>query len=218
MQTFLPYADFEQSARVLDPKRLGKQRVEVIQVVRALTWPGYGWANHPAVLMWKGYAEALGRYGLTCCQIWTDRGHGDTCAATITSDLASSGVERIREQADLAAAAALPDWLGDDNLHLSHQSSLLRKDREWYGQFFPDVPDDLPYRWPVRSQNAILTERRRAENAAAGEARAAVRAAEVAERASRRRSQAAKRGWKTRRSNRPTGLSPENVRSDSPQK
>src|SRR5947208_1979490 len=51
MQTFLPYADFERSARVLDRKRLGKQRVETIQVVRALTRPGYGWAvRSPAVL------------------------------------------------------------------------------------------------------------------------------------------------------------------------
>ena len=45
VQTFLPYADFERSARALDRKRLGKQRVETIQVVRALTRPGYGWAN-----------------------------------------------------------------------------------------------------------------------------------------------------------------------------
>ncbi|MFL6108162.1 MAG: pyrimidine dimer DNA glycosylase/endonuclease V [Marmoricola sp.] len=50
MQTFLPYADFEKSARALDTKRLGKQRVETIQVVRALTWEGYGWRSPPAVV------------------------------------------------------------------------------------------------------------------------------------------------------------------------
>jgi hypothetical protein len=64
VQTFVPYADFAATARVLDTKRLGKQRVEVIQIVRALTVPGYAWASHPAVLMWKGHEEALGRYGL----------------------------------------------------------------------------------------------------------------------------------------------------------
>ena len=42
MQTFLPYADFIASAEVLDQKRLGKQRVETIQVLRGLTTPGYG--------------------------------------------------------------------------------------------------------------------------------------------------------------------------------
>ena len=36
MQTFTPYSDFEESLRALDLKRLGKQRVEVIQIVRAL--------------------------------------------------------------------------------------------------------------------------------------------------------------------------------------
>jgi hypothetical protein len=35
VQTFLPYADFAESARVLDRARLGKQRVEALQVLRA---------------------------------------------------------------------------------------------------------------------------------------------------------------------------------------
>jgi len=201
VQTFLPYADFEQSARALDPKRLGKQRVETIQVVRALTWPGYGWAQHPAVLMWKGYEEALGRYGLTCCKVWTELGHGDTCAATIAADLRPIGVEHIRTQAELARAATLPAWLGDEDLHLSHRSALVRKDPDWYGPRFPGVSPDLPFRWPVRSENAVQAEQRKAEYALRKEHRATVRAAQDAERARRRRSRAAKRGWKTRRAN-----------------
>ena len=32
MQTFLPYADFKRSAESLDNKRLGKQRVEAMQI------------------------------------------------------------------------------------------------------------------------------------------------------------------------------------------
>ena len=85
VQTFVPYADFAQTARVLDTKRLGKQRVEVIQIVRALTVLGYAWASHPAVLMWKGYEEALGSYGLAMCDEWRRRGFDDTCAATIAA-------------------------------------------------------------------------------------------------------------------------------------
>ncbi|MCW2903762.1 MAG: hypothetical protein JWO67_6027 [Streptosporangiaceae bacterium] len=49
MQTFLPYADFTATAQVLDPRRLGKQRVETLQVLRGLTVTGYGWRHHPAV-------------------------------------------------------------------------------------------------------------------------------------------------------------------------
>ena len=150
MQTFVPYADFEASARALDTKRLGKQRVEVIQIVRALTVPGYAWSQHPAVLMWKGYEEALGRYGLTTCEVWLELGFADTCAATIKADLAKVGITDVRTQPELEAAGALPPWLGDERFHVSHQSSLVRKDPEFYAPRFPGVPDDLPYHWPTQ--------------------------------------------------------------------
>ncbi|MEU7740966.1 MSMEG_6728 family protein [Nonomuraea sp. NPDC049158] len=64
MQTFLPYPDFARTAAVLDPLRLGKQRVEALQILRALTIPGYGWRHHPAVRMWASYEEALVRSAL----------------------------------------------------------------------------------------------------------------------------------------------------------
>jgi hypothetical protein len=159
MQTFTPYTDFEQALRTLDLRRLGKQRVEVIQIVRALTVPGYAWSSHPAVLMWKGYEEALGRYGLTVCDLWTERGFGDSCAATITADLRAYGVAKIRSAAELRAADALPPWLFDEGLQLNHRSSLLRKDPEHYGPRFPaDTPRDLDYIWPMRSPAVIERE------------------------------------------------------------
>jgi hypothetical protein len=154
VQTFLPYSDFERTARALDAKRLGKQRVETIQVVRGLTRVGYGWRHHPAVLMWRGCEEALGRYGLTMVDVWQELGFADTCADTIRADLAEVGIGEIRSQAQLAAAGALPAWLGDDSFHRSHQSALVRKDPDHYRPLFPDVADDLDYVWPVRSERA----------------------------------------------------------------
>jgi hypothetical protein len=148
VQTFLPYADFDRTMAVLDRKRLGKQRVECIQVIRGLVVPGYGWRHHPAVKMWSGWLEALGSYGLASTRAWLGAGFADSCADTIRVDLAAAGVLRVRSQAELAEAGELPDWLGDEAFHRSHQSSLLRKDPEHYGRFFPDVPDDLPYVWP----------------------------------------------------------------------
>ena len=59
MQTFLPFADFARSAAALDTVRLGKQRVETLQVMRALTVPDYGWRHHPVVKMWRGHRPAL---------------------------------------------------------------------------------------------------------------------------------------------------------------
>ncbi|GID33018.1 MSMEG_6728 family protein [Paractinoplanes brasiliensis] len=148
MQTFLPYADFVASAKVLDAKRLGKQRVETVQVLRGLTVPGYGWRHHPAVKMWRGYEEALVRYGLDMADVWTATGRADTTAATLLADL-GTGAE-IRTQEVLAKAGELPPWLGDPAVHHSHQSALLRKDPEFYRPLFgPDVPDDLPYLWPA---------------------------------------------------------------------
>lgn len=149
MQTFLPWKGFVTSARALDQRRLGKQRVEAIQVLRALVVPGYGWRYHPAAAMWAGYEEALVRYGLEMCREWTAAGRRDTCAVTLTADLrAATGIESVRTQAELAEERELPPWLGDEAFHLSHRSSLLRKDPEHYLSLFGDIPADLPYVWP----------------------------------------------------------------------
>ena len=52
MQTFLPYDTFEESATVLDYRRLGKQRVEGMQIINAIENPNkQGWQNHQIVIM-----------------------------------------------------------------------------------------------------------------------------------------------------------------------
>lgn len=150
MQTFLPFPDFAATARVLDRRRLGKQRVEALQVFRSITVPGYGWRHHPAARMWRGYEEALTRYGLDVCEEWCAAGHADTCRGLLREELrATTGIAEPRPQPELAAAGELPPWLGDPDFHRSHQSALVRKDPAHYAPLFPDVPDDLPYVWPV---------------------------------------------------------------------
>ncbi|MEU6444174.1 MSMEG_6728 family protein [Streptomyces sp. NPDC047046] len=149
MQTFLPFSGFQDTARVLDRRRLGKQRVETLQVLRGLTVPGHGWRHHPAVTMWRGYEEALVRYGLDVCAAWTALGFADTVAASLRGDLAASRtVRRVRTQPVLARAGELPPWLGGAAFHLSHRSALVRKNPDHYAPLFPGVPDDLPYVWP----------------------------------------------------------------------
>ena len=54
MQTFITSIDFKLCARVLDRQRLGKQRVEVLQILQTLLGESTGWRNHPCVRMWKG--------------------------------------------------------------------------------------------------------------------------------------------------------------------
>jgi pyrimidine dimer DNA glycosylase len=149
MQTFLPVADFADSARLLDNSRLGKQRVETLQILRAIELPDYGWANHPAVLMWRGRTPALVAYGLAMARIWQERGFADSTASQI-GEFAPEVVGRPQEE--LAEAGLLPSWLGNEELHRSHRSNLLAKDPAFYRERFADrfgaEPDDLPYVWP----------------------------------------------------------------------
>jgi hypothetical protein len=148
MQTFLPYASFSESAAVLDRARLGKQRVEALQVLRAVTVPGYGWRNHPAAKMWRGYVPALTKYALVMTDAWLARGFADTVRPQV--------LEFAAEVDPLPLdALELPPWIGDPELHLSHQSNLVRKDRVFYEPLFPGVPDDLPYVWPPESSPRV---------------------------------------------------------------
>ncbi|TKJ19293.1 MSMEG_6728 family protein [Blastococcus sp. CCUG 61487] len=145
MQTFLPVADFTESARLLDNPRLGKQRVECLQVLRALELPDYGWANHPVVTMWRGYTAGLVVYSLAMVHVWRERGFADTTEQLI-AEFAPDAAAMSQEEA--AAAGLLPPWVGDEQLHLSHRSNLLAKDPAFYRPRFPGDPDDLPYLWP----------------------------------------------------------------------
>jgi len=148
MQTFLPYPDFHETAACLDRQRLGKQRVEVLQILKTLVI-GSRWANHPAVRMWKGHELRLAEYGLIICDRWIDLGYRDTCRNKIAYLVWS----RVR------GSNTSPPWLGDPAFHASHRAALLYKDPDWYGQFGwteePAVPNDtgsLPYVWPVQKK------------------------------------------------------------------
>lgn len=200
MQTFLPYPNFIGSAKVLDVRRLGKQRVENLQIMQTLLgkrvvnthrfeptgeyltryynryhdeialtdvdpfdffrqesvpikhlvpnskekWrvedlESSPWKKHPAILMWRGYESALMRYQEAICDEWINRGYKDTCQA-VTSYLYFHCEPRCY--------LGMPEWFGEEEFHLSHQSNLLRKHPKYYSQFFHNVPDDLSYVWP----------------------------------------------------------------------
>lgn len=139
MQTFLPYPDFTRCAQALDRQRLGKQRVEVVQLLRALAGDTAGWGRHPATLMWRGHERALARYGLAVCREWVARGYRDNCAET------------IRTLAARFTWSPRPRWLGDERLHASHRAALLHKLPEHYEPLgWGPVPADYTYHWPTK--------------------------------------------------------------------
>jgi hypothetical protein len=135
MQTFLPYSDFNKSVSVLDYRRLGKQRVETYQVLNILLGrtESKGWVNHPVTKMWRGYEEALKMYQNITIKEWVDRGYNNNM---LFEDF---DIDRI----------IMPFWLGDERVHRSHRSNLLRKDFNYYSQYF-DEPTDLEYHWAVQ--------------------------------------------------------------------
>lgn len=137
MQTFLPEKSFEESAKALDTKRLGKQRVETYQLLKSLAGDSKGWINHPACKMWVGYERLLVDYGLTICKVWKQYGYKDTCYEKIEAYL-----NRFPVTSD-----TLP-WYTNEFIQ-SHRSNLIRKDQVFYGPKWPDVSPDLPYIWPV---------------------------------------------------------------------
>lgn len=144
MQTFLPYPDFTASANCLDNRRLGKQRVEAYQILCTLAGYTTGWISHPAVKMWRHHCFHLVAYGETVCLEWQRRGYSDTLHPRISRFRLA---EFLHPQEDGA-----PPWLlgnAGARFCLAHQSNLVRKNPEYYRQYFPTVPDNLPYVWPV---------------------------------------------------------------------
>jgi hypothetical protein len=143
MQTFLPYKSFKKSVKALDYKRLGKQRVEAMQLLNALdyrktyipnTGARPGWINHPATLMWVGYELALVYYQDLCIKEWIRRGYNN--------NMIIYGVKKKEVE--------FPPWVGNPEFHLSHKANLLRKDFEFYSkEFGTNINPDLPYVWPV---------------------------------------------------------------------
>lgn len=132
MQTFLPYEDFTKSARCLDYRRLGKQRVEARQIYNIVSGKRTtgGWVNHPAVLMWKGFSNLLAYYHNEMIDEWIKRGYKNTM-----------------EYLNVPPSITQPLWLGEQDFHDSHKSNLLRKDPEFYSQYNWKVSADLPYIW-----------------------------------------------------------------------
>lgn len=155
MQTFVPAGpDLRLGFTQLDYRRLGKQRVEAWQILNILRGvdnngnprtPG-GWANHPAVKMWRGFPHGLAYYGKLCCEEWVARGYNDTLLERFQSVIDEYEAER-----DWASGTFViwPPWLFDDCVAETHRSNLIRKAPEHYQHLWPELADDLEYIWPT---------------------------------------------------------------------
>ena len=134
MQTFLPHKDFAKTAKHLDRKRLIKQSVENLQVLKSLS--GYydstgAWVNHPAVKMWRGHEDWLFLYNEAIIKEIIMRGYKNTTRDTFDS---------IYHDNFLGLESESPWWLGNESLHYSHKGRLYEKDSELY-YFYSEFAD-----------------------------------------------------------------------------
>ena len=151
MQTFLPSADFKECAQNLDRKRLMKQRVENLQILKSLAglYASGAWSNHPAVRMWQGHEDWLLAYNEEIIKEVIRRGYKDNTLETFHSVFQDHfwGVE-----------SETPWWLGNEAVHYSHRGRLYEKDPDEYRFFevFSDYRDmgyiccpTCNYFWPT---------------------------------------------------------------------
>lgn len=139
MQTFLPYPSIKASLRCLDHKRLGKQRVEAMQILNALSDGGH-WRNHPAVLMWEGFDQCLRYYLNASIDEWVSRGFNN-----------------IMERVPITGRIIKPWYIGVQEFHDSHRSNLLRKDSIFYSQWGWNVEPNQFYLWPTNHSMLFRT-------------------------------------------------------------
>ena len=154
MQTFMPHQSFEASAAVLDNKRLGKQRIENLQIAMALVGNGGlrgGWKAHPAARMWHGHLAWLVLYQQAICHEWiTVRGFRDTCWEKTLANLARDP-QASRDWEALSSSGIhdvpRPWFLDSDVLRLTHRDNLVRKAPELYLKHFGPLRSELAYVW-----------------------------------------------------------------------
>jgi len=136
VQTFLPYPNYIRCVQALDNKRLGKQRVEAMQLINILEnkTEGKGWRSHPALKMWIGYTNSLKYYCNCCIDEWIRRGFKNT--------MVKYDVDHQNED---------PWFIGNVEFHRAMRARLIEKNEEFYLPKFPNDKgfNDGKYFWPV---------------------------------------------------------------------
>jgi hypothetical protein len=154
MQTFVPFPDFQESAAVLDSKRLQKQLLEGRQLYNIISGQATtkGWRNHPAALMWRGYDTAFFEY-LTAIK--------EECVNRSINTIKNwEAILHIHEWNWNRGNLIYPAWWGDERVHQSHRNNLYRKNPDYYPQFkndkFVSCCEKCSYVWPVQTHGYTL--------------------------------------------------------------
>ena len=154
MQVFLPFGLTKRSMACLDSKRLGKQRVECLQILNALQGKSKGWRHHPATLMFRGAEEALKIMGDWAIAEWVKRGYKNNMEPF--SNYPTGKWASVPQE-------FLPEWYSNKKLRTqvkeSHRLNLMRKNFDYYSKYFfgtlthwrctKEAAENAQYVWPV---------------------------------------------------------------------
>ena len=134
MQTFLPVPNFMGTAKILDWRRLGRQRTESRMLLDGLlSKTKNGWRHHPANKMWIGFTDALASYMNEMILEWKRRGYNNTMILV-----------------DLPEIITYPPWLGNNKYHSAYRAILLAKDYDYYSQFgWTERPSISVWPYPI---------------------------------------------------------------------
>lgn len=150
MQTFVPFADIDESAESLDNKRLNKQLLEGRQIYSILSSQRTtgGWVNHPAVKMWRNYDNGLFAYLTGIANECVRRGIATEKNWNALYDMHQSNWHR-------GTGVIMPPWWNDNRVHESHRNNLYVKDPDYYAEFSSankvSCCDKCNYFWPTHT-------------------------------------------------------------------
>lgn len=135
---YVPFPNFQQSAKALDDMTLHAQINNGLAIVNRLFQEQFMLEEEkePTVLMWHGYEQALIFYLGQIESEYELRGHSEHLYWKF-----------IASHYQPRAPFILPWWFGDPEVHYSHQSTLLRRDYTFYHQQFPSTPCGLKLVW-----------------------------------------------------------------------
>lgn len=149
MQTFILSTSCDETARLLDYKRLRNQINEATIIAKCLLkmYETRAWNHHRAVKMWtKDISYLVFIYIPAIIQETKKRG---TNTVNYENNLIKVQETLLSINKSLSPAHIdTPVWFTSE-LILSHKSNLLRKDYEFYNKHFPGINPSLPYVWPV---------------------------------------------------------------------
>ncbi len=176
MQVFVPSSSVRESVRVLDNRRLGKQRVETYQIVMNILGVGPGERpvykrdgspklkpNGKPVTEWDGTFHDRPPKGWSshpAVIAWRENVgslliyQAHTCIEWEARGYRDTCWQKTRLAVEYRYPGKIfgpkmPDWWGDESVHSSHRAALLYKEPEWYSQFGWTETPAYEYVWPT---------------------------------------------------------------------